>query len=197
MASRQMAERALRDLRAAVEDELASAVAAQEKVLTETTLCEAGEQYLRHLRTRRALRMATLADYEMFLRRHLAGSAAAKRHGRGARPAKHPPFFEGRTLRGISRDDVDAYVQQKHEIERVAPSTIDNHLSFLSAVFEYAQGRDWCEHNPVRGVERPRPEQRVTENLQFLDSTRSKPSCGRTWTTTAASSTTLPSLARS
>lgn len=145
--TRAMAEARLREVRAEVE------ASVSETRATDLTVRGAGERYLEHIAARRALKRATMQDYWIYLRRHFTGPQQATR--RGTRPVKNPPFFEDRTLASIVKADINRYIEQKLS-EDLAPQTLDNHLTLLSAMFAYAIDQGWCSTNPCIGVERPR-----------------------------------------
>lgn len=147
--TRSMAEARLREVRAEIE------VQVTETRREDVSLREAGERYLAHIESRRALKRATMTDYWLYLRRHLTGPQEPVR--RGTRPIKSAPFFEGRSLASISRADVNRYVDAK-VAEELSARTLDNHLTLLSAIFKYAIDQGWACENPCLGVERPRPD---------------------------------------
>lgn len=131
-----------RELRRRIEAELATPLAAR------LSLAQAGERYLRHIRSLRRA-PSTLQDYEIILRRHLA------------------PFFGERPLERVTSADVAAYADRKLGAG-LAHNTVRNHLNLLYGVFVHAVKRGWAPANPVAGVDRPRPE-RVDPDIRFLD----------------------------
>lgn len=137
--TRSMAEARLREVRAEIEQRQALSPQTM-------TLREAGERYLGHIESRRGLKRATLQDYWLYLRRHLAGPQSPVKQG--TRPVKSAPFFEDTQLASITRPDVNRYIDQKIE-EGLTPRTLDSHLTFLSAVFRYANEQSWVERNPL------------------------------------------------
>jgi integrase len=147
--TRAVAERRLREVRAELELQVKDDRGA------DVTLRAGGERYLRHIGARRGLKRATMQDYWLYLRRHLTGPQQPTR--RGARPPKSAPFFEDREVASIVRADVNRYIEQKLA-EGLAPRTLENHLTLLSAMFAYAIEQGWCSSNPCVGVERPRPD---------------------------------------
>jgi len=41
-------------------------------------------------------------------------------------------------------------------LSEVAPSSVNRELNLISAIFEHAIELEWIEHNPVRGIKRPK-----------------------------------------
>ncbi len=96
----------------------------------------AGSRHLEHKRSV-GLKKATLMDYESTLRIHLS------------------PFFGTTPLDEIDVAQVESFVYAKQHEGR-APKSILNYLGLLHAIFGHGLKRDWCTHNPVTLVEKPR-----------------------------------------
>src|SRR4029079_12567868 len=97
---------------------------------------EASRRFLEH-REAIGLKPGTLADYESYLRVHLA------------------PTFGTRTLADISVEEIDAWITAEIGAGSAAKSVI-NYLALLQAIFTHAVKRGWCPDNPVARVDKPR-----------------------------------------
>jgi integrase len=135
--TRAAAEAALRDAMA----ELTTADRAS--AFTVTTV---GKRHLEHKQSL-GLKKATLMDYESTLRIHLI------------------PFFGETGLDDVDVAMVESFVYQK-QAEGKAPKSILNYLGLLHAIFGHAIKRDWCSHNPVALVEKPRVRRHT--DIRFL-----------------------------
>lgn len=132
------AERALRRMR-----ELDAPRVADDR---RVTMEEAGAEFCRRLELRgrkKSHRLTVAAD----LRNHIA------------------PFFAGQTLDRIRPEDIERYATAKGAT--LAPKTIRNHVNTIHSVFELGLRRHWCNSNPVKLAERPRPRKTETR-IQFL-----------------------------
>ncbi len=132
------AERALRRMR-----ELAAPRVADDR---RVTMEEAGAEFCRRLELRgrkKSHRLTVAAD----LRNHIV------------------PFFAGQTLDRIRPEDIERYATAKGTT--LAPKTIRNHVNTIHSVFELGLRRHWCNSNPVKLAERPRPRKTETR-IQFL-----------------------------
>lgn len=128
--TRAMAERALRDLRARLEDDHAKSEA-QPGLDQRSTLSEVGEQQLDHLVEVIGRKRATVQDYGIYLRKHLIDF-----------------FGADRPLADISPQDVEAFMRHQRS-EGLAASTISNHVNYLHAIYSYAVKRGLAPSNPV------------------------------------------------
>src|SRR5471032_3308996 len=106
----------------------------------------AGARHLEHKRSL-GLKKATLMDYESTLRVHLV------------------PFFGDATLDEIDASRVESFIYAKQAQGR-APKSILNYLGLLHAIFGHGLKRDWCTHNPVSLVDKPRVPR--TADIRFL-----------------------------
>jgi len=137
--------------RAQAERELRRLIDAEAVVISSgarSSVPEAGERYLEHLRGLGRKR-STLEDYESTLRVHLA------------------PFFGTKPLQRIAPEDIEGFMAAKASEGR-APKSVLNYLGFLHSIFAFGQKRRWCEHNPCKLVDKPRPDTGDAE-IRFLD----------------------------
>lgn len=111
------------------------------------TVATAGTRHLEHKRSL-GLKKATLMDYESTLRIHLA------------------PFFGEASLDEIDVSAVESFVYKKQS-EGKAPKSILNYLGLLHAIFSHGLRRDWCTHNPVTLVDKPRVPRHT--DIRFLN----------------------------
>jgi hypothetical protein len=119
-------------------------------VVTERVdLADAAARYLVHLEEVMRRKPATLQDYEIIARRHLA------------------PFFSGKSLDAIDTQLVGDYLAAKRR-EGLASNTIKNQLTFLHGVFRHAMKKGWARSNPVAAVDRPR-EDAVDPDIRFFE----------------------------
>jgi len=109
----------------------------------------AGARHLEHKRSL-GLKRSTLMDYESALRIHLA------------------PFFGDASLDDIDVSMVESFVYAKQR-EGKAPKSILNYLGLLHAIFGHGLKRDWCKHNPVSLVEKPRVPRHADIRFLTLD----------------------------
>jgi integrase len=100
-----------------------------------TTVEEAGRILFAHLDSLGRKR-STLGEYESYLRVHLA------------------PFFRGKPLARIEREDVESFMAAKRR-EGKAPKSIHNYIGLLHSIFAFAQRRGLAETNPVAQVDKP------------------------------------------
>ena len=126
-------------------DELRAAPPVPERM----TIAEAGARRIDHLEHVMQRKPTTIQDYRIMLRRHLV------------------PFFGERPLERISGDDVVSYIAAKSQ-EGLSAKTISNQLNFLHSIFGHAIKRGWARTNPVRTVDRPRPDA-ADPDIRFLD----------------------------
>jgi len=137
--------------RAQAERELRRLIDAEAVVISSgarSSVPEAGERYLEHLRGLGRKR-STLEDYESTLRVHLA------------------PFFGTKPLQRIAPEDIEGFMAAKASEGR-APKSVLNYLGLLHSIFAFGQKRRWCEHNPCKLVDKPRPDTGDAE-IRFLD----------------------------
>ena len=137
--------------RAQAERELRRLIDAEALVISSgarSSVPEAGERYLEHLRGLGRKR-STLEDYESTLRVHLA------------------PFFGTKPLQRIAPEDIEGFMAAKASEGR-APKSVLNYLGLLHSIFAFGQKRRWCEHNPCKLVDKPRPDTGDAE-IRFLD----------------------------
>jgi len=100
------------------------------------TVGEAAKRLIAHL-SELGRKRSTLASYESCVRVHLV------------------PFFGGRPLHRITRDQVEAFIALKTR-EGLSPKSILNYLGILHAVFAFAERRGLVSGNPCKLVDRPR-----------------------------------------
>jgi integrase len=65
------------------------------------------------------------------------------------------PNFGSMLLDEITPDHIDAFIASKRA-EGKAPKSVLNYLGLLNAIFGHSLKRDWCTHNPVAAVDKPR-----------------------------------------
>jgi len=146
--TRALAERALRDVRATLEDENAQRDGSQGPP-GDATLSEVAIRHLEHLTEVVGRKRSTTQDYSIYLRKHLL-----------------PFFSEDRALRDISPQDVEAFM--RHQRDRgLATSTITNHVNYLNSIFAYAVKRSLVATNPVAYADKPRAP-RADPDIKFL-----------------------------
>jgi integrase len=113
------------------------------------TVEEVGVRYRAHA-DRRGRKKSTLKNIESEVRVHLA------------------PFFGARSFDSITSEDVLDLVAVLEEEKELAPKTIQNIVTTLSGLFNFAKApqRRWASHNPCVGLELPAvPE---SEEIRFL-----------------------------
>jgi len=147
--TRAMAEKALRDLRDDSQaQQVRDAVETRAGDRARLTLREVGDRHLDHLVAVVGREQATVQDYRIYLRRHLA------------------PFFHGEQLAAISAEDVEAFVRVQRG-KGLAVSTVLNHLNYLNSIFVYAVKRGLVDVNPVTQADKPRAPG-LCEDFKFL-----------------------------
>lgn len=152
--TRAMAERALRDVRAAIEDEVADEavqVAAQK-----VRLSVVAEEHFIDLETMDGRKPWTVADYRQMLKTHLL------------------PYFGDAPLDEITTDRVEAFIRHqltegslRKEGAGLNSSTVANHVNVLGAIFRSAMRRGLVESNPVADAKKPRVA-KTDKDLRFL-----------------------------
>jgi integrase len=115
------------------------------------TLSEAAERYVRHVELVMERKPSTVQDYRIMLRRHFE------------------PFFRGRAMDKVGPDDLTAYMQTKAR-SGLSSKTINNHVTLLHGIFNYAVKRGWVSVNPVALVDRPR-QSGADPDIRFLEMT--------------------------
>ncbi|MBA3409056.1 MAG: site-specific integrase [Solirubrobacterales bacterium] len=110
---------------------------------------ELGERYLHHVEHVMGRKPATVQDYAIMLRKHLA------------------PHFAAKAVERITADDVASYMAFKRR-DGLAVKTIANHLTFAHGVFAFALKRGMIQANPVAAVERPTSAP-VDADFRYLD----------------------------
>lgn len=135
--TRQMAERALRELRTEVEAEVATKDAVPPRATT--TVAEAGKRHCRQLETVKRRRAQTVQDYRIILRLHLE------------------PFFNDRPLDTITVQDVEAFIEHQIDVRELAHSTVANQVNLLHAIFKSAMKAGLAPANPVAAADKPQP----------------------------------------
>src|SRR5471032_1954551 len=131
---------------AALHQEMASAQPTNVRSREAIDVGTAGARHLEHKRAL-GLKKATLMDYESTLRVHLV------------------PFFGATILDEIDAPTVESFIYAKQAQGR-APKSILNYLGLLHAIFGHGLKRDWCTHNPVSLVDKPRVPR--TADIRFL-----------------------------
>jgi integrase len=140
------AERALRDVRARIEED--PATASNDPDHAPATIAQIGAEHLAHLVEVIGAKKATVQDYRIYLARHLV------------------PFFADRPLREISPRDVEAFM--RHQRDRgLAAGTISNHVNYLHSLFVYAEKREIVPRNAVKLADKPRTP-RTDPDVRFL-----------------------------
>jgi integrase len=145
--SKSQAERALRDVRARVEEECPRSDRAPGPA-AQSTLSAVGEEHLRHLVEVVGRKRATVQDYRIYLRRHLV------------------PFFGDTALDEITPRGVEAFMRHQRECG-LAVSTSSNHVNYLHAIYAYAVKRSLAMRNPVQAADKPRAP-RTDPDVHFL-----------------------------
>jgi integrase len=97
----------------------------------------------------RRLKSTTLTDYEAIVRNHLG------------------PYFRGRTITSLTRIDLEGLVAHLVGLQ-LAPKSIDNYVTYLAALLNYAVDREWLVRSPACGVTLPEDPDDVDE-LRFLE----------------------------
>ena len=110
-------------------------------------VAEAGRRYLAN-REALGLKPGTLADYESYLRVHLAS------------------FFGDRHLDEITLDLVEDFIATKRA-EGKALKSVRNWLGLLHAIFAHGVKRGWCTSNVVAAVDKPRA--RREPDIRYLN----------------------------
>lgn len=136
--TRAMAEKALREVRGAIEEEAAQKAAQSlRRGDLDDRLSAVGERYCQHAETVKGRRPQTIQDYRLYLRCHLV------------------PFFEDRPLAEIGVGDIEAFMHSQIEEKSLAPSTVANHVNLLHAVFKKGMREGVVNGNPVAAADKP------------------------------------------
>jgi len=134
-----MAERALRDFRAEVDAEQASAA----RTPRDTTKLEAvATAHLAQLESG-GTRRTTLADYRGYLSRHVL------------------PFFGNVPLKEIAISDVEDFIEHQQRSKDsggkgLMSATVSNHVNYLHSIFAFAQRREIVDRNAVSVARKPK-----------------------------------------
>ena len=130
-------------LRRLIEDTAAAPIV-HERVTVE----QAGQRLLTQLEALGRKR-STMHGYESYLRIHLA------------------PYFAGRPLDQITRQDVEAFIARCHANDQSVKSTL-NYIGLLHGIFELAQREGWVSSNPCKLAAKPRAVP-ADADIHFLD----------------------------
>jgi integrase len=136
--TRKQAEMALRRLMTEVR-----VVAPEERM----TIEDAGERYLHHLEHVCQRKAATVQDYRIMLKRHLA------------------PYFSHKSIDRISVNDVTTYIAVKSR--ELAINTVNHQMSFAHGIFAHAIKQGWATSNPVAMADKP-PRAGADQDIHFL-----------------------------
>ncbi len=146
--TRAMAERALRDVRARLEEE--STRPTQSQGLSETrTLTQVAERHFAYLETVMRRKERTIDDYRSMLRVHLV------------------PFFGDRPLASISKNDVERFMAHTVTERERSHGTMLNVVNLLYAIAEEALRENLIDSNPVAKARRPRAAS-TNKKIRFL-----------------------------
>ena len=130
-------------LRRLIEDTAAAPIV-HERVTVE----QAGQRLLTQLEALGRKR-STMHGYESYLRIHLA------------------PYFGGRPLDQITRQDVEAFITACRDNDQSVKSTL-NYIGLLHGIFELAQREGWVSSNPCKLAAKPRAVP-ADADIHFLD----------------------------
>ncbi|MGH2918599.1 MAG: tyrosine-type recombinase/integrase [Solirubrobacteraceae bacterium] len=130
-------------LRRIIEDTAAAPII-HERVTVE----QAGRRLLTQLQALGRKR-STMHGYESYLRIHLA------------------PYFAGRALAQITRQDVEAFIADCRANGQSVKSTL-NYVGLLHGIFEFAQREGWVSANPCKLAAKPRTAS-ADADIHFLD----------------------------
>jgi len=137
--TKQQAEGRLRELIAATAPAAAARQALTIDVLHARYVADRG----------RRLKSTTLTDYHAIVRNHLG------------------PYFRGRAITTLTRVDLDGLVAHLIGLG-LAPKSIENYVTYLAGLLNYAVDREWLVRSPARGVTLPEDPDDVDE-LRFLE----------------------------
>lgn len=136
--------------------ECAGTTRTQAKRLLEQRIGEVRSGTYRNPKTEaKRAREAAGPTFEEFAERFMRDFGRTKRSTHySERIPKLSSFFEGRTLRDITRADLDRYLAERRQ--QVGPSTTRKDLSVLSMLFRKAIEWGIAEHNPMTTLVRPK-----------------------------------------